>query len=299
MSDFKLAKNQDTLETQKRYHDRKIRIEKKMEEIPRQYEGDIRRYKEYCSSTDQIVGTEALLDYLYVSLTEQKIKKTTWERRLSAIRKYLSVVHSIEFKGLARVAYELSAMRKMYHEDQYAHLIQVRGKSAIDKRELMDTLNKLPIRAKAICLVNLITANRPNEMVRLKVSDFDLKNRSVHVYLKKQKRWHTKRLTKDVINAIELYIYEYGLRADDYFVGRIYKNGRYESTAISEIGYCKALQRWTGGLTGYNFRKSQVVAMHAAGADLPTIAQQTGHKSLETLVQHYLTVTDVTVDKYL
>jgi len=114
-----------------------------------------------------------------------------------------------------------------------------------------------------------------------------------------KKRWHTKRLTKDVINAIELYIYEYGLRADDYFVGRVYKNGRYESTAISEIGYCKALQRWTGGLTGYNFRKSQVVAMHAVGADLPTIAQQTGHKSLETLIQHYLTVSDITVDKYL
>ncbi len=117
--------------------------------------------------------------------------------------------------------------------------------------------------------------------------------------MKKQKRWHTKRLTKDVINAIELYINEYGLRADDYFVGRVYKNGRYESTAISEIGYCKALQRWTGGLTGYNFRKSQVVAMHAAGADLPTIAQQTGHKSLETLVQHYLTVSETTLDKYL
>ncbi|WP_338657131.1 tyrosine-type recombinase/integrase (plasmid) [Sporosarcina psychrophila] len=299
MSDFKLAKHQDTFETKKRYHNRKIHIEKKMGEIPRQYEGDIRRFKEYCSNTGQIVGTEALLDYLYISLTKQRVKKTTWERRLSAIRKYLSVIHSIEFKGEARFAYELSAMRKMYREDEYAHLIQIRGKSAIDKSELMHTLNKLPIRAKAICLVNLVTANRPNEMVRLKISDFDLKNKSVHVYLKKQKRWHTKRLTKDVINAIELYINEYGLRADDYFVGRVYKNGRYESTAISEIGYCKALQRWTGGLTGYNFRKSQVVAMHAAGADLPTIAQQTGHKSLETLVQHYLTVSETTLDKYL
>jgi len=39
------------------------------------------------------------------------------------------------------------------------------------------------------------------------------------------------------------------------------------------------------------------VAMHAAGADLPTIAKQTGHKSLETLVQHYLTVSETTNDK--
>ena len=113
-----------------------------------------------------------------------------------------------------------------------------------------------------------------------------------------QKRWHTKRLTPEIIHAIDVYIREYDLKADNYFVGRVYKNGRYKSTAISEIGYGKALKRWTG-ITGYNFRKSQVVAMHAAGADLPTIAQQTGHQSLETLMQHYLTVSKITIDKYL
>lgn len=298
MSDFKLVIQQNTLETQKRYHNRKVQIEKQMEEIPRQYEGDIRRYKEYCCSTGQIVGTEPMFDYLYISLTEQRVKKTTWERRLAAIRKYLSVIHRIEFKGEARVTYELSAMRKMYREDRYAHLLQVRGKSAVDKKKLMDILNTLPIRARAICLVNLVTANRPNEKFRLRVRDFDLKNRFVYVYLKKQKRWHTKRLTLEVVNQISIYIREYALKPDDYFVGRVYKSGCYESTDISEIGYYKALQRWTE-LTGYNFRKSQVLAMHAAGADLPTIAKQTGHQSLETLIQHYLVISEITVDKYL
>ncbi|XKE94434.1 site-specific integrase [Metaplanococcus flavidus] len=298
MTGFKLATHQGTLETQKRYQNRKIHIEKKMEEIPKQYEGDIQRYKNYCCSTGQVIGAEAMLDYLYISLTEQQVKKTTWERRLAAIRKYLSVIHKIDLKGQADVAYELSGIRKMYQEDRYAHLTQVRGKSALNKKELMDMLHCLPIRAKAICLVNLVTANRPSEMVRLKISDFDLNNKCVHVYLKKQKRWHTKRLTPEVIRAIDVYIREYDLKADNYFVGRVYKNGRYESTAISEIGYGKALKRWTG-ITGYNFRKSQVVAMHAAGADLPTIAQQTGHQSLETLMQHYLTVSEVTIDKYL
>ncbi|WP_239457306.1 hypothetical protein [Planococcus versutus] len=45
MTGFKLAIYQDTLEIQKRYHNRKIHIEKKMEEIPKQYEaifGDTR-----------------------------------------------------------------------------------------------------------------------------------------------------------------------------------------------------------------------------------------------------------------
>lgn len=46
----------------------------------------------------------------------------------------------------------------------------------------MDTLIKLPIRAKEICLVKLVTANRPNEMVRLKIEYFDLKNKFAHVY---------------------------------------------------------------------------------------------------------------------
>ena len=98
--------------------------------------------------------------------------------------------------------------------------------------------------------------------------------------------------------TVDVYIREYRLKPDNFFVGRVYKNGRYESTAITEIGYYNFLQRWTG-LTGYNFRKSQVVAMHAAGADVSTIAQQTGHQSLETLIQHYLTVSEGTIDKYL
>lgn len=98
MSNFELAIHEDTLETKKRYQKRKMHIEKKMEEIPKQYEGDIRIYKEYCCITDQIIGPEAMLDYLYISLTEQEVKKTTWERRLAALRKYLSVIHGIEFK---------------------------------------------------------------------------------------------------------------------------------------------------------------------------------------------------------
>lgn len=39
--------------------------------------------------------------------------------------------------------------------------------------------------------------------------------------------------------------------------------------------------------------------MHAVGADISTIAQQTGRKSLETLVQHYLIVSEGTINKYL
>lgn len=39
--------------------------------------------------------------------------------------------------------------------------------------------------------------------------------------------------------------------------------------------------------------------MHEAGADIATIAKQSGHKSLETITKHYLEVHNTTIDKYL
>lgn len=289
---------QKTFETKKRHRVRKAEVEQRKKMISKRYEGDIRRFLTYCKATDQLDDVEAMLDYLYVSLTEEQIKKTTWERRLAAIKRYLEVNQEIDFKKEHEAMNEISIIRKMYDEVENARLTKIEGKVAVDKSELLKMIDELPTREKAICLVNLITANRPNEMVRLKIKDFHLERRTVSVYLKKQKTWHNKRLTLEATKAVREYIREYKLRPNDYFVGRVYKGGRYESVEISETGYWKALQRWTG-LTAYNFRKSQVVSMHEAGADLPTIAKQTGHRSLETISEHYLNVSDTTVDKYL
>src|SRR5690606_11547220 len=110
-------------------------------------------------------------DYLFVSLTVQKVKKTTWERRLAAIRKHLSVTYGIDFKSNPEVARELSGMRKKFKEEEHAKQTQLKGKSAGDKQEILNLINALPVREKAITLVNLITANRPSEMVRLKIED--------------------------------------------------------------------------------------------------------------------------------
>jgi integrase/recombinase XerC len=241
---------------------------------------------------------KAMLDYLYISIVDQKVKKTTWELRLVAIRRHLIVTHGVDFEQESRVVPTLKALRALFKEEGRADQIRLEGKSAVDKQELLDMIYKLPVRERAITFVNLVTANRPSEMVRMKVKDFNLEGRFLSVYLEKQSVWHNKRLTQEVIKAIRDYIHLYKLKQDDYFVGRVYKNGRYESVKVTEIGYTKALRKWTG-LTGYNFRKSQVVAMHEAGADLPTIAKQTGHRSLEVLSKHYLTISDSTVDKYL
>nr|WP_249410071.1 site-specific integrase [Siminovitchia terrae] len=177
-------------------------------------------------------------------------------------------------------------------------LIQVKGKSPINKEKLLAKIRQLDTRARAICLVNLTTANRPGKMVLLKVGHFDLDAPMVSVPLKKQSQWHNKRLNSETVKAVRDYIDEYKLKPGDYFVGEVSQLGEYKSRAISETAYRKNLKKWTG-YAPYNFRKTQVLSMHAAGADLSTIAKQTGHKSLETIDKHYLEVSDPTVDKYL
>lgn len=290
----------ESFETRKRHLALENLVDEKSKEIKKGYVGEIRRFVEYCKETNQQDDVKAMLDYLYVSIVDFKAKKTTWELRLVAIRRHLVVTHEVDFNAYPEVATTLKALRELFKEEEHADQIRLKGKSAVDKPELMDAINKLPIREKAICLVNLITASRPSEMVRLQVKHFNLEARSVGIYLKKQSDWHDKRLTQEVVKAVRDYIRKYKLKDDDYFVGRFNfrKSGKYESVQISEIGYTKALQRWTGW-TAYNFRKTQVLAMHEAGADLPTIAKQTGHKSLETIANHYLTVSDSTIDKYL
>lgn len=283
-------------ETARRKVEREQQIREQEKRIPERYAGDIRRFVAYCEETGQAVDVSAMLDYLFVSMTKQRVKKTTWERRLAATKKHLSVNHGLTVDESAKR--ELSAMRAIYKREEYAELNHIQGQNATDKAELLEMIDKLDERAKAVCLVNLITANRPSEMVRMKIQDFDLTGRSVRVYMKKQKEWKQKRLTLETVKAVKTYIKVYGLKEDDYFVGRVRRGGSYESVQIGEIGYNKAIQRWLG-FAPYTLRKTQVTAMHEKGADLPAIAKQTGHKSLEVLSKHYLTVNDKTVDKYL
>lgn len=264
--------------------------------IPERYAGDIGRFRDYASGTQQPETIATLLNYLAHSMTQEGIKKTTWERRLAAAKKYLAVTHDLHFTDEDRRV--IADLRKVYSLEDYKEKTHIEGQPAADKAELMDMIEKMDPRARAICLVNLVTANRPSEMVRMKIEDFNFTSRSVRIYLKKQKEWHTKRLTQEVIKAVKEYIKAYGLKKDDHFVGRVRKGGRYENVQIGEVAYNKMIHRYLG-FAPYTLRKTQVSAMHEKGADLPAIAKQTGHRSLETLSKHYLKVNDTTIDKYL
>lgn len=259
-------------------------IDDKNKEIKPGYQNQINQFVRFCEREGLQEDAEAMIDFLYTSIVVEEVKKTTWELRLVSVRRYLAVTYGIDTKGDKTITDALKTFRDMFNHKERAHQIRIEGKSAGNKNEILEMINKLPTRPKAITFVNLITANRPSEMVSMRIRDFNLEAREVGVYLEKQSKWHTKRLHQEVVKAVRDYIREFKLKPDDYFVGRYNyrKSGKYESVEISEIGYTKALQSWTG-LTAYNFRKTQVVAMHEAGADLPTIAKQTGHNSLEVL----------------
>ncbi|WP_078598418.1 tyrosine-type recombinase/integrase [Evansella clarkii] len=286
-------------QNQKRYIERKKYIEEESKKIIDGYKYDISQYQKYCVDTDQPENLESMLDYLDDSIMNQRVKKNTWEKRVIAIKRYLSVTYDIDFEREPETLKEISYLRGRYNHEENKDLIRVRGKQRVsDANGLLDLINSLPIRERAICLVNLVTASRPSEMVAMKIGDFDFDDSSVSIYIKKQKRWFEKRLTPFVVKAVKDYKAKFNLKEDDYLVGRVNKSGKYLSARISTEAYRKFLNR-TIGLTAYNLRKTQVSTMHEKGADLITISKQTGHTSTQTLAEHYLNVSDKTVDKFL
>lgn len=264
--------------------------------IPERYAGDIRLFAVYCMETQQTEDVDALLNYLAYSIQTQKVKKSTVERRYAAVKKHLEVTCGLNLTPDQQET--VSQLRAVFQLEAYKAQTRREGQPPAIKQEVMEMVRAMNPREKAICLVNLITANRPTEMVRMQIRDFDLTGRSVAVYLKKQNEWHNKRLTQETVKAVREYIDTYKLQPDDYFVGRMSRWGHYESAQITEGGYYKLIRRLLG-FAPYTLRKTQVSAMHEAGADAHTIAQQTGHKSIKTLTDHYLTVSNTTVDKYL
>lgn len=270
-------------------------IQEQVDKKSKMYEGDFKRFEQYAKQQGLVLSFEALEAYL-LHTVETGLKVSTFNRRSASVKYYIvNVLGQAESEEQRK---RIALLRQMYNDVQYAEQKQVSGQVPQPKHEVVDMIGKLDIRAKAIALFNLITACRPSEMVAIQVKHIDLKNRSVNVYLKKQKEWHTKRLTLEVVNVLKDYFSTYGLDSDSYLVGRVDKHNNYTSSQVSDIAYRKSIHKWLG-FAPYTLRKTQVSAMHEAGADLATIAKQSGHRNLETINKHYLSVNDRTVDKYL
>lgn len=274
----------------------KVRIRKK-----RMYEPDFKLFERFCFKEGLEIDFSSMEFYLHGSITKERVRLSTFNRRAAGVKYWLADDgHSQTKEQEERVR----ILRQMYNDEAYLRLkpmIGVRAEKQGDILRLIerfDTNDKSDIRKRAICLVNLITANRPSEMVRLKVSDFDLPNRSVWVMMKKQGQMKEKRLTLECVQAVEKYIRTHELSSDDYFVGAADKWGNYTSRQILEVSYNNAIHAWMN-FAPYTFRKTQITAMYNNGADIPTIAKQSGHKSHQTIMEHYINVKTDDVDKFL
>lgn len=275
-------------------------IRRQEEKTLKRYAGDIARFRAFCAERGREENTESLLAYLGHSLEAERVKKSTWDRRRAAVKKYLTVVLGQEYTN--QTTEQIRQMRKNFTEPEFRDQGRTEGKAPMEKADLMEQIRGLEDpRLKAIVLVNLITANRPSEMVQLRFRDFNLNARSVLVPLSKADGdFHAKRLTQEAVKAVQDYKRFYQLDDDAYFVGRTDRWGHYYSAEITTIAYNNLIRRILGdNVAPYVLRKTQVTAMHEQGADLATIAAQTGHKSLETISKHYLTVGEKTIDKYL
>ncbi|MBQ0138614.1 MAG: site-specific integrase [Kurthia sp.] len=270
-------------------------IQKQVDKKSKMYAGDFKRFETYCQTKGLEVSFDSLRAYLLDTIQEG-FKLSTFNRRAAGVKHFL--VNELGQSETDEQAKSVAFLRQIYNDVEFAEQKLVRGQAAQPKDEVLHLIEKLDTRAKAISLFNLVTACRPSEMVLIKVDHIDLSNRSVNVFMKKQKEWHNKRLTLECVNALKSYFKKYGLKKDDYLVGEVNKGGRYISKQISDTAYRKSIHNWLG-FAPYTLRKTQVSSMHEAGADLATIAKQSGHKNLETINKHYLSVNDRTVDKFL
>lgn len=288
--------------------DRELRemLIQQQEKQLKQYQGDMNRFVAYCEEQCREINVDSAIAYMKYTLVQERRKQSTWDRRLAAIKKHLHIVYGI--KPTDMQIDKLRTLRKFYNEDQYVNLKVMVGQPAEDKDELLEDINSLElhikgstkqdVRMRAIALVNLVTANRPSEMTRLRVKDFNLKDRAVLVHLKKQGEVKYKRLTREAVSAVKQYIRAYKLTDDDYFVTKVTRHQTVIEGKMTEVGYNKLIKDKLN-ITPYTFRKTQITSMHEAGASLPVIARQSGHKSLQTITDHYLNIRDREVDKYI
>ncbi len=270
-------------------------IEEQINKKSEMYKGDFKRFQQFSEQKGLKLTFETLEAYLNQTV-ETGLKISTFNRRSASVKHFL--VNELKLVETEENKQRIALLRQMYNDEQRAEQTLMEGQKALPKDEVMEVINNLDVRAKAITLFNLITASRPSEMVKVKIGHIDFQDLSVKIYMKKQKKWHTKRLTLEVVNAIKDYIKAYNLDSESYLVGQVDRHKNYTSKEITDVAYRKLIHKWLK-FAPYTLRKTQISAMHEKGADLATIASQSGHKNLETINKHYLSVNDRTIEKYL
>ncbi|MFY0520544.1 tyrosine-type recombinase/integrase [Lysinibacillus sp. UGB7] len=273
------------------------------EKKKKDYEGEYNLFKKWCSLNHYSMDFIGAEKYLLHEVEVKGIRLNTMNRKVAALRFYLTGIQgNIEPEVFSE---SVQAIRDLYNFEPYLEkkginpvTFAMQKEVALSLIEKFNTDKPEDIRIYAICLVNLITANRPSEMVRIHVKDFDFSRREIAVKLIKQKTLHRKRLTMEALFAVQRYISSFKLAPDDYFVGKVDKWGNYSAVQINANTYRQNIKKWIN-VAPYTLRKTQITSMHRNKADLATIARQSGHKSVQTISEHYIKLDSTDLDDYI
>lgn len=272
-------------------------INQQMKKKSDMYAGDMKRFNDYCQQTNKAITFDSLEKYLFYTITEQKLKLSTFNRRCAGVTYFL--INEYGLTQTEKQKQRINVIRDMYNNEEYKDGKQMEGKSALAHGEVMDRINELAIRERAICLLSLVTASRPSELIQLQVKHINLDNRTMNVWLQKQGKWHTKRLTKECVDTLRAYFKEYQLESEHFVVCKTERKQIVRNESISDTALRKMMKKHLDGLTPYNLRKTQATHMYNNSNDLALVSEQTGHKDLQTLRTHYVEVDKTRLDKYL
>ena len=156
-----------------------------------------------------------------------------------------------------------------------------------------DAPAKMVNRDLAIVILGIATGIRVGALVQININDIDFKNSTIHVYEKGDKERYLKfgQNVRTILSAwlVDMTTYFPDVETDALFISQWKQR-------ITVEGVRKIIEKYTAGIdhkhiTPHTMRKTAATSLHAAGADIQTIADMLGHESIQT-TRRYAAVLD-------
>jgi site-specific recombinase XerD len=271
--------------------------------------GTIKHYIEYVSDFMDYVTDGDADDEFYKNVTVQQIREyivslrrrnengtevrngdsiqTTRWSALNTFFKFLVMDDYIDVNPMTK-----TKRPKNKKEKPIVYLEQNEIDTIIDKIRA-ESSPKMVNRDLAIVILGIATGIRVGALTQINVNDIDFKNSTIHVYEKGDKERYIPfgPKVRTILSAwlVDMTTYFPDTQTDALFISQWRQR-------ITTEGVRKVLQKYTAGIdykhiTPHTMRKTAATSLHAAGADIQTIADILGHESIQT-TRRYAAVLD-------
>ncbi len=250
------------------------------------YGQDIDSFEEFLKFVNLSIeqaNTQTIRDYLSKEIEEGK-SKVTCCRRISALRHYFEFLVRINVLSTNPFLLINSPKKEIrYPEALYLEQIEELFKK---NRERTD---ELKLRDQAIIELLYASGLRVSELVNIKLSQIDIKNRVIRIMGKGRKE-RLVMFSKSCQSTLLDYLNSLSLTTNDY----LFSNAKGDQLTTRGVEYIlKKIEEKTGifiGLHPHLFRHTFATHLLEGGADLRVIQDLLGHESINT-TQVYTHVT--------